>query len=412
MSLILKGNIKSFLILLGGSSFSQILIIITLPILSSSYPKESFAYLSLFTAICSSIYPIVTGRLNYALIGEENNIHAKNIFNFSALYIFLTSFVFGVTIWVIYYLCDIKIVDQNFFSHIALYVFFYSLFEIIISDINRLQKYLTLSFIKFFRVVFLISLYFFFINNFAGLVQSQIISLGLISFFYILSNKKLSYRSLYELIQVFQKFKVFILKNSIAASLNNLTLSVPIFYIGSIYGLEVLGAYSLFNMIAFAPLSMVSKSIAQINNGNLISLKNEKIIIRPYFNNIFKNIVFLSLFIIPIYLIFNNYFFDIFFDEDKWFLTREITNILIFGIAVQFGATSLSTTIETLRRINRSTKIKFLMIFSSIIVHMICYLFKFDFLDYILTLTLEKIIIYLTYYYQINLSVNEFDNKL
>ena len=151
MSLILKGNIKSFLILLGGSSFSQILIIITLPILSSSYPKESFAYLSLFTAICSSIYPILTGRLNYALIGEENNIHAKNIFNFSALYIFLASFIFGVIIWVIYYLCDIKIVDQNFFRHIVLYVFFYSLFEIIISDINRLQKYLTLSFIKFFK---------------------------------------------------------------------------------------------------------------------------------------------------------------------------------------------------------------------------------------------------------------------
>ena len=165
-------------------------------------------------------------------------------------------------------------------------------------------------------------------------------------------------------------------------------------------------------MIAFAPLSMVSKSIAQVNNGNLISLKNEKKPIRPYFNDIFKNIVFLSLFIIPIYLIFNNYFFDIFFDKDKWFLTKEITNVLIFGITVQFGATSLSTTIETLRRINRSTKIKFLMIFSSIIVHMICYIFNFDFLDYILILTLEKIIIYLSYYYQINLSVNEFDNKL
>ena len=113
--------------------------------------------MSLFTAICSSIYPILTGRLNYALIGEENNIHAKNIFNFSALYIFLASFIFGVIIWVIYYLCDIKIVDQNFFRHIVLYVFFYSLFEIIISDINRLQKYLTLSFIKFLGLYFLFS---------------------------------------------------------------------------------------------------------------------------------------------------------------------------------------------------------------------------------------------------------------
>ena len=63
-------------------------------------------------------------------------------------------------------------------------------------------------------------------------------------------------------------------------------------------------------------------------------------------------------YLLSIYLIFNNYFFDIFFDKDKWFLTKEITNVLIFGITVQFGATSLSTTIETLRRINRSTQNK------------------------------------------------------
>lgn len=406
----LKGSYKNFFLLLGSSSLSQILVIIALPFLSTGYSKESFAYLSLFTAICASTYPIITGRLNYALIGEKNNDRADNIFNFALVYIFATSLIFIIIIQAVYFFLDLKIIHENFFASITFYIFFYSIFEIIISDINRIQNYNYLSAIKFLRISFLLLMYFYLIERFDGLILSQILSFAFLSIIYIFFKKIIFDKSLSQFFKIFKKYKAFIIENSIATSLNNFTLSVPIFYIGSIYGLEILGSYSLFNMIVFAPLSMISKSISQVNNGNLINLKNQKKRIRPYFNKTLISIFLCSLFIIPVFLVFNFFFFEIFFDLEKWSLSRDIINILIFGVIVQFGASSLSTTIESLRIVNRSSKVKYLMIVSSFIVHLFSYYFQLKFLDYILFLTIEKIFIYLIYYYQINMSVFDYDN--
>tara|TARA_B100001996_G_C18651039_1_gene589410 strand:- start:82 stop:1302 length:1221 start_codon:yes stop_codon:yes gene_type:complete len=406
---VINKQVKNFLVLFFGSILTQILFLAIMPFISEYYSVESFAYLALFTASAASLIPILTGRLGFVLISEQSDRKSNEIFHLAIPYLLFTSSILILIMWGINFISQIEISLVYFF----LFVFFSGLFQIIISNTNRNQNYVQLASFKLIKALVIIIGYFSLTSLFDGLVLSHILSLVFIALIYFVFFVKLSWKKVrsFSFNRIFF-YRDFVVNNAIATSVNNIVTNLPIFFISIVYGSIVLGSYQLYNLILVVPLSMISQTISQINMGNLVDLRKSKKKILPYFLRITSLIIGMGLTIFLSVMFFNHFLFEVFFDTAKWYLTSDIIFYAVFFNVIEFISSSLSTTIESLRRINRSTHWKIAFTLSSVILHSIAYLLSLSFINYIILLTIERSFIYSYYYYQIIMSVHEYDQSI
>tara|TARA_Y100001980_G_C14546522_1_gene326669 strand:+ start:304 stop:1518 length:1215 start_codon:yes stop_codon:yes gene_type:complete len=384
-----------FRVLIFGTIFSQSLLLVFLPYFTSIYSPESFSELALFNAICASMYPIISGRLNFALMALDDKKRVKNLLEASFLYIYVSASIFLFFLSFFFNLSEYESQSILFFQKLFLFLVFFCHNEMLLSYFNRLENYWMMTSLKVFRTIFLLILYYIFQFRQDGIVIGNIFSLGIvvvistiyfkINFWKKIKNLTLKYLS---------EFKDFLIFNSVANSLNGLIVSLPVFFINLNYGSETLGSHSLFLLIVAGPLTMLGKSISQYSMGRISSMKSNDL---PGLSKFFhKLLLILFLICIVFYLsltIFNLYLFKFFFDV-KWSLTSSIISALSIGFIFQFFAMSISNSLEVLGYVNRSSKFRIIMFLSNVSIHFYAYYSSLSFIDYIKILAIEKIIIY------------------
>ena len=405
-------NLTNFSILLFGSIFTQLLLVISMPYFSDIYSKESFGLLALVIAISSSLLPLINDRLGFVLLSESDDSKASEIFHHAILYSILTSSIFILTLTIVSFFINFSSQPSNFLFLLFAFFILSSVYQIILSDLNRSKKYSHLATVKFLKSIALLSGFYIFQYNYDGLVVSHIISFLFIVSIYLvfLRNISLNIFSSFTFDKIFI-YKKFVINNALASSLNSLVTNLPIFFVGAVFGAQILGAYQLYNMILVIPLSMIGQSISQINMGNIIELKKENQKILPYFLKVSQLLFFGGILIFIITNLLNSFLFSKFFNIEKWFLTKDIIMYAIFFNIIEFISSALSTTMETLRKITRSTNWKVIMTISSLIIHSFAYFSSFNFINYIILLTIERSLIYIFLYYQTINAVRDYDSE-
>ena len=411
-----KFQIKNLSLLLSGSVLSQLLLIIFIPFIAEKYTQESFSYLSFITAFSSSFIPILTGNLGYVLLKEVDDNESDQLFNYSILYIFLTNIIFITILYPIISLISFDIND-NFFHLFFLLSLGSSLLQVVIRKLNRLEKYASISMFKFLQSLFIIVGYFFLIDNYSGLVISNISAVYLLLFIYFLFFESPNFSFLKNFnFKELSNYKDYILNNSISSTLNNLVYNLPVFFISATFGFKILAYYQLYNMVIKIPFSMIAQNLSQLNMGNIVRMKKDKVKISNYFKNISLIIAGLGLLFFLSAYAFNEFLFDIFFNVNKWSVTKTIIKTLLLFNVIQFISSSLSTTIETLGEVRRSTRWKLINFFMMITLHIYeYYLFlnhSLIFEQYLFDLLIIGSISYIYYYFEIYSSVKHYDYQI
>ena len=71
--------LKDVSVLLGGAFIYQLTDLLSAPLIAKLYTPQDFATLALFISTFSLIKPIMTGRLEFALLSESNNDNAEKV---------------------------------------------------------------------------------------------------------------------------------------------------------------------------------------------------------------------------------------------------------------------------------------------------------------------------------------------
>lgn len=137
------------------------------------------------------------------------------------------------------------------------------------------------------------------------------------------------------------KYKQFPLYNATTSMIDNLSMSLPIFFLTKFYSIEVVGLYSLVLRVAMTPLSFVSQAISDVLIIDVTEKIRRKLDASLFIIKI--SLVLLMVSIIPVIFLYfygSDIFTSIF--GDNWSKSGNILRILLPGILIKFVVSSVS----------------------------------------------------------------------
>lgn len=99
-SLLAGGFVRSVGVLVGGSALSQLIMALSLPIVTRLYSPEDFSVLALFTAVMSIVSVAACLRFDIAVPIPEDEVEAVNVLALALFFAALVSLVFAVPVLV------------------------------------------------------------------------------------------------------------------------------------------------------------------------------------------------------------------------------------------------------------------------------------------------------------------------
>lgn len=403
----IKNNfLKSITILISGSILGQIVNFITAPVMTRFFSSEDIGIYTYITTIAYVFSPILCLRYETAIVLEEDEDNIFAILKFCFISTFFLS-IFIILAYTFYFSCFSGNKDiLKYINLIFILLLISGIINIFTSYNNKEKEYVVLSKAPIYKSI----------AQLVGIICFGVIKWG--SFGLILSHL------LSQIANFFQQGKSIILKTSEIISADNKTVahiikkyyalplfSVPAifcnnlsylslnFIIGSMYGMEILGYYSLSFRILGVPLSLISQNIGTVFFEKAAQDYIEK---KSFKNSFIETGKLLVAITIP--LTFFIYYFApvvcrILFGE-SWIIAGEYIRILIIMFAIRFVASPLTAGILVLKK----NKIELLCQFCFCIISLGAYayaqyIFPLDIETFLYIISVGFSVVYLFFLY-------------
>jgi len=370
--------------LMFGTLMAQIIMFISIPLLTRLYTPSEFGFYATFLAISSLIGSVSSLKYDQAIMLPKSNRDAEALLFLSTLLTFFVT-IFSILIITIFYDYILSYFGGSIMVVylLPLGIFLIGIVQIFNAYATRLQLYKKLSIVRISNAFSLVSIQGFsrYLFNLDGLIVgkifSSIISLGLLLRF-ILKKQTFQLASLskrrvklnakrYHHFPKYQSFTVF---------LGSLSQNMPILFFGSLYSPEVAGFYALTLRVLYAPIGLIGKSTKEVyyQKASKMFANGESL-----FSLYFKTTMGLfKLFIIPFFVIFffGEEIFSFLF-ESHWKESGVYAEILIFWFLIAFiNLPSIATfSILSLQHIQLRLEI-FSLIFRAISIYVGFYFFQ------------------------------------
>jgi O-antigen/teichoic acid export membrane protein len=259
---------------IGGSGFSQLIILFTAPILTRLYTPESIGTYEIFNSIVAIILSIATLQYDVAIYTSINRLQALRAFSTTLIVVTLVSF----SAFFIINLAKTRIVssfglnDSRYLElMVPIYIFFASCYNVLITWFTKFGKFKMIATVRVILSICIgITQVSFGLLNWGywGLVISSLVVqfitfLILIVPFYKQNFRFFKYLNLKDIVNVFKSNYQLPLLVLPGDFLNNITQNLPTFFLGKISP-SLLGYYSLSKRILGLPLSFISASFRNI----------------------------------------------------------------------------------------------------------------------------------------------------
>lgn len=286
----------------GGTAFAQILGVALLPIITRLYSPEQYGVISVYAAILGMIS--FMGSMNYemGIPIAKNEERAINVLTLSVLVLLISTslmtlifMLFGESILGL--LNGEILIAYKYFIPIG--VFFLGLYNILTQWAYRKKNYKAITKTKFSQATSqnLISVGLGLLGKGPiGLVLGKILgqSAGIVTLFTPLIKAD---RYLFKLIRRKQmlwaarRYISFPLYTTPRRFLGDITISLPILFITSLYGNQVVGLFGLANSVIQLPMSLIGTSVSNVFYAESASLKgtNPKKV-KELSNKVLKNL--------------------------------------------------------------------------------------------------------------------------
>ncbi len=277
------------MVLVTGSSVSQFITFLTIPILSRLFTPADFGLFAIFVSISTIIATIATFRYDYAIMLPKKNDQAANLLSLS----FLTLLVSIAVTSIIILLFNQHIAALLNNNDILPWLYFIPLNVLTIAAIqslsywmNRQKKYKSIASNHIVRSIAYptatISIKH--LSNLKsalipGYLFSQTVHLLLFLFQARKSIFKYSHAiSINNLKKCFFQYKDFPLKNLPATLLSIMSFQIPLLLLGVLFTSSTLGQYSQTLQILFAPINLIGSAVSQVFYQHASIAKREKML--------------------------------------------------------------------------------------------------------------------------------------
>lgn len=334
-----------------GTIISQLVLVISSPLLSRIYFVESFGNLAIFTSITSFFAVLSTGRYELAIIlpNKDNDSYKliKLIFIIGLVISTLYLFILIILKYILNYCDKIGFLAQKEAFIAPFYIFFISVHSALTYWFQRKRKYKIIAMSNAIQVLSstcfgLILGYCF--NCQTGMIYALFAGMILSSTFYLFIDKNILWnvmkqRSILVQFKKYVNFPKYSTFTDLATVANN--QFIPIFF-SFLYNTTVLGYFSFANRIVRLPNIVITSAFANVFRNAVMDELRLRNNCRSIFLSTLKKLIIISF---PVYLLLfisTPYLFSTLFGEN-WHISGDYAQIVSIFLFFEFVATPLST---------------------------------------------------------------------
>lgn len=409
--------IKNSFILLSGTIIAQVFVLAAYPIISRLYTPSDLGLFAIYINIVNVAQVISAGRYDLTIMLPKQNKDAKSLF--------VASLLFGFALIVIFYLVLIffhqsiigLLNNPNLSSWIWLTpisIYMICVFQVTNYWLLRNRKFKQSSYLKIVQTVSisLITLIIGFFSINYGLIIGYFVGNSLMILYSLYLLKSIHFfeesYSFKRVIINMKRYKDFPIYNLIPTLANTASSSVPIFYMSSFYGDQIVGYVNLARQIVLAPISFISNSFSQVYFEKLMKTKNEGGKIFSDFLKIAKVLSMIGLLFLIAVSSTSFWAFKYVFGV-KWEEAGIYASIMAISAAIQFVVSPLGIICPALDRIKIGSYWQFLFFIVVCSLYFAKSLSPISF--FILYIGLESLV-YLIYFLIIIMVVRNYDKKI
>lgn len=347
---------KSFafdvLTLTGGTTFAQILTILSVPVLARLYQPENFGVWALYSSITSIISVIICMRYEYSIMLPELDEDAVNLLGVSFLAIGVVTVLTLAIIWffkepIINVLNSPQI--ENYLWLVPPFVIVNGIFLALNSWNSRTKLFRRLSISRISSsvsttatqiIIGLVER-----KSPSGLIVGNLTGQSVATFILAgqiwrddrnLIMKSLNWKKMYEGLKRYSKFPLI---DSFSALMNSISWQLPAFLLAAFFSPTIVGFYSLGFRLLQMPMSLIGSSISQVFFQRA-SRASSRGTLPLLVENVFKLLVIIGMFPILVLTIVGSDVFTVIFGE-AWAEAGVYTQILGLWAFVWFISSPL-----------------------------------------------------------------------
>lgn len=270
---------KAVFKLSSATLFSQVLVVMTLPILVLLYEPSAFAIYALYIAIVNLVSSAACLRLEHAIVIAKQH-HYKNLYALSFYCAFIAAICSPIIVIIAFQLSDLAHANAILFLIATpLGVFFTAAWNINYSCGNRSEKYGLIAKAQIAKnialVVAQLLLGYLFQSNQEMMVTSHVFSL-LIANILLKSNIRFRY-SPKKFKVVLKRYEKFPKYSAPSIFINTFGKSSIPFFIGAVGGATILGYYALLERLLGAPSALIGNAIGRVYYRSAAKLKSSNV---------------------------------------------------------------------------------------------------------------------------------------
>ncbi|MAZ57181.1 MAG: hypothetical protein CMD73_01385 [Gammaproteobacteria bacterium] len=401
----MKNNFNNNVIkLIFGTGVSQIIFILSSPLLSRIYSPESFGVFATFFAIISILSAFTSGRYELATVLPSKNYNSNNLVLLTIFVSLFSTFLLSLLIFIFN-----DSIEDIFNFDISTWIFLIPLGILAVNIFNiftyhniRLKKYEDLSTSKIIKSASLVLIQVsigIFDKSVFGLLVGHIFShfIGSIKlFFNSLKNNLLEDMSLKKIKDLSYKYSNFPKYDAPSSILDIASIQLPFLLMIKIGGEIVSGNFFLASRVISIPSALIGQSMGQVYFQELNEAKNMKGFSSNLLKNTIKKLIIIAApFTVFIYFL-SPYLFPVIFG-DKWILGGEIAQYLAILSLIQLITVPLSSTLSLNRFIRRGAFLKVFKFLILVSIYIYGIFSRLDFFQFLLYLTIVQFSLYVFY---------------
>jgi len=346
--------LRNLAVLGSGTLLAQAIPVLVSPVLTRIYSPADFAMLAVFMAMVNSFTPVICGKYEVALVTPKSCVHAEHLLGI-ALYCTIGISLFLIIVfafWGEHALVLLKAQQLgNWVFMVPLALLFTGLFTAANYWANRNKDYGLMSKAKVTRSVLtaIISILAGLLGaGFAGLLAGFLMGLGAGTIFIVYQNRSMVSKRVLKWAKakwvLLSRYRHYPVYNATSSLLDGITLSLPIFFISRYFPEATVGHYSLVFRISTAPIAFISASVSQINLKKVVDMVNAGKSPVKYLSQLAALLCFIVGIPALIIILWGPQIFSFLFGA-QWAESGQYARILMPAIAIQFVASTLSSTL-------------------------------------------------------------------
>ena len=356
------GLFRNSTTLIIGTIIAQLIPILFQPFLRRMYSPEEFGTAALYITGVGMLVALANFKYESAIVLPEKDEDAHQLVGGGVLISLLFALGIGVFIFffqsTILHYFELNEDEVNYLFLIPLSVFFVSSYQCFNFYLIRKKAYKASARNKVYRRgsealaqtssglfryqqgLLLGSLIGDVVNFFGAFIQIKKVGFAIQKDFKKLKQTLLDY----------WQFPIF---HAFPSFLNTISLMLPVFIVHAAYGKAETGQFDLSRLVLTLPMALISTSLSQVYLQHQAEKIRNKHSISADFWKISKVLFWMSIPIALILFFFASPLFRVVFG-DQWKLAGELTAVLIFGQAIKFIVSPMSSTLVALKEVRFS----------------------------------------------------------